>query len=536
MNAASSFQPNQHGWEKNRLMTMRSLNSLRFIIAFAFLFIACCPVSAQDPEPAKIPAGLSVARIFADHMVLQREKPVRIRGWAEQGEKVIVSFAGQTKAATAGDDRSWQVQLDPLAASFEGRDLTVAGRSRSLTIKDVLVGEVWLCGGQSNMSFPLWIRSDGFDKSEVDKFPFICAISTLDGDGADPPYDVKKTAAGETWLLWAQKEPQPTLPFAREWMVFGPDCLTLHGQPFSAVGFYYAKKLYEQLKLPVGIVDTSVGGTLAHYWASVEELRKLPEMAPIFEKPSPPWYPGCLYHTTILPIREFAMRGALFYLGENNSQNAENTAVFESPYRAIINTWRRTFGQPNMPFCIIQTASCGDRQQVYAPGLHNLVQEAQLRIHLTTPHTGFVVTADDLHSDLHVMRKQSIAERAVRWAMAEVYADALPDKTRRPTWRGPIFRNAETKGGRLVLHFETMADEPLKLTGTPVGFVVASEDRKFQEAQAELVGKTSVAVWSDKVPKPQAARFGWAGRPYLNLRTESGLPASPFRTDNWPVK
>jgi sialate O-acetylesterase len=213
----------------------------------------------------------------------------------------------------------------------------------------------------------------------------------------------------------------------------------------------------------------------------------------------------------------------------------ENVALLKWPHRVVIKTWRDTFGQPAMPFCIIQIANCGGNQQLCGPGGTQIVQEAQLRIHLTTPHTGFVVTADDLHSDLHVLRKQSIAERAVRWATADVYPDALPDKAKRPTWRGPILKSAEPKGGRLVLDFETMGNEALKLTGTPTGFVVAGEDRDFLEAQAELVGKTSVAVWSDKVSKPVAAQFGWAGRPYLNLRTESGLPASPFRTDDWPA-
>ena len=492
-------------------------------------------VVKKEPGSAEVPSGLSLARIFAHHMVLQQEKPVKIWGWAEKGEKVTVTFAGQTKTAIAGADGQWRVQLDPLKAGFEGRELTASSGTSTVNVKDVLVGEVWLCGGQSNMSFPLWVRKDGFDDSEANKFPFIRSMSTLHLEFADPPYDVSKGPKGEDVLCWAQKAPLKELPFAREWMVFGPDCLKLHGRPFSAVGFYYAKKLYEQLKVPVGIVDTSVGGTLAHYWASVEELRKIPEMAPIFAKPSPPWYPACLFNTTVLPIRDLTVRGALFYLGENNSQGPVHAANFETTYRAVITTWRNTIGERTLPFGIIQTAGCGGGQSVYGPGPGNLVQEAQLRIHLTTPNTGFVVTADDLHSDLHVMRKQSIAERAVRWAMAEVYAASLPKDKEPPTWRGPVFKSLETKDNRLILRFETMNNEALKITGTPVGFVVAGEDGQFQEAQAELVGKTSVAVWSDKVSKPVAARFAWAGRPYINLWTESGLPTSPFRTDDWPI-
>ncbi len=146
------------------------------VFTFCAMAVRLCPVQAAEapPTPAAIPPGLSLARIFNHHMVLQRGRPIKVWGWADEGQQITVTFAGQTKSATAGADRSWTVQLDPLEASFEGRDLTVTSSGGvSLKLKDVLVGEVWPCGGQSNMSFPLWVRSDGFVKEDANKFPFL---------------------------------------------------------------------------------------------------------------------------------------------------------------------------------------------------------------------------------------------------------------------------------------------------------------------------------------------------------------------------
>jgi sialate O-acetylesterase len=487
--------------------------------------------AADDLTPARIPEGLCAARIFGDHMILQRQKPVTIWGWAKAGETVTVSFAGQSKTATAGTGRLWRVTLEPMEASFEGRELTVTSPGGALTFRDVLVGEVWHCGGQSNMSFPLWVRTDGFEEKDADKFPFIRAMATLHGEFADPPYDVKKTASGDPWLIWALPDPQPTLPFDRPWMVFGKEALGLHGQPFSAFGFWFARKLYEELKVPIGLVDTSVGGTLAHYWASPELLRGVPEMKEILARPSPPWVPGCLYHTTILPIRDFAMRGSLFYLGENNSMDPVFTRAFEGSCRAVIASWRDAFRDPAHPFCLIQTGNCGPQPELYGPSGFQIVQEAQLRIQQTTPHTGITVTADELHGDLHNMRKQAPAERTVRWAMAEVYGR----KDKAQPWGSPVLVSHEARSGRLVLEFRLMGDDALTLRAEPSGFVIAGSDRKFIEAKAKVIGPRIVEVWNESMAEPVAARFGWAGRPILNLWTTSGLPVSPFRTDPWSM-
>lgn len=505
-------------------------NHITYIAAllFASAAVASGNASAAEREPPKllpitpIGPGLQLSRLFNDHMVLQREMPVKIWGWADPGDTVTVAFAGQTQTAQAGADRRWLVQLQPLAASAAGRELVVRTAARTIALKDVLVGEVWLLGGQSNMSFPLWVRSDGFTKADArPEYQALRSVSTLHGEFADPPYDK---------LNWIQKEPQPELPFKRDWVVFGPDCLDLHGPPFSAFGFFFAKNLCDQLKVPIGLVDTSVGGTLAHYWAPGQGQRDIPELAPFFDEPI--WTPGCLYNSTIWPLRDLSFRGAFFYLGENNSMT-KPLAIFEPTYRAVIASWRTTFARPDVPFGIVQTASCGRGKSVYGPGPHNLVQEAQLRIHRTTPQTGFVVTTDEVHGDLHIIRKQSHGERAVRWALAEVYSQELPRGQKPRTWGSPVRKQTETQGDRLILHFETPDNERLVLKGEPAGFAVAGEDRQFVEAKAQLVGTTSVAVWSDKVPKPVAARFGWSATPYINLWTASGLPVSPFRTDNW---
>jgi sialate O-acetylesterase len=496
-----------------------------------FLSLGMLSVSAAaENEPPKlqpitpVEPGLQFARLFNDHMVLQRGMPVKVWGWAKVGETVTVGFAGQTAPATAGDDGRWVATLKPLEASSEGRELTASGGTAKVTIKDVLVGEVWLLGGQSNMSFPLWVRNDGFTAKDAEAHPeygVIRCVATLHGEFADPPYDK---------LDWIQKEPQKELPFKREWVVFGPHCIQLHAPPVSAFGFFFARNLFDQLKVPVGLIDTSVGGTLAHYWAPADTQKNIAELEPFFKEAI--WFPGCLYNSTIWPIRDLTLRGTWFYLGENNSMT-KPLSIFEPTYRAVIASWRQTFGMPEMPFGIVQTASCGSGKNVYGPGSNNLVQESQLRIHRTTPHTGIVVTTDEVHGDLHIMRKQSHGERAVRWAMAEVYAKSQPRGQKPKTWGTPVFKTAEVKGDRLIVKFETMGGEGLKLSGTPAGFVVAGEDKQFYEAQAELVDKTTVAVWSGKVTKPVAARFGWSGTPYINLWTESDLPVSPFRTDDW---
>ena len=486
-----------------------------------------------DAQPELLPLppiapGLQLSRVFNDHMVLQRDTKLTVWGWAASGEKVAVEFAGQTGGTTAAADGSWQVVLDPMSANATGRSLIVsaAASNQKLEVKDVLVGEVWLLGGQSNMAYPFWVRSDGFDQKQIDANPQyrnIRCVTTLNGFMPD-------------WekLDWVHKEAQKEIPFKNEWVVFGPDCVPTHGKRISAFGFFFAKNLYDQLQVPIGLVDTSVGGTMAHYWAPADAQKKVPELEPFFKEPI--WTPGCLYNSTIWPIRNMSFRGAAFYLGENNSLT-KPLSIFEPAYRAVIASWRQTFRHPEMPFLIVQTAAAGPKQEVYGPepGDFNFIQEAQFRIHRTTPKTGFVVTADDLHTDLHVLRKQSHGERAMRWAMAEVYAKSLPSGKNAPTWGSPAFQSAETKGNKLILHFDVMNGDELKLNGTPAGFVIAGEDKQFFEAQAELLNKTTVAVWSDKVEKPIAARFGWASRPYLHLWTASGLPVSPFRTDDWPL-
>lgn len=510
----------------------RSRSCLCAAIVLAGLLPSARNAAAAEKQPPKIvpiapvEPGLHFGRLLNDHMVLQRDRPVKVWGWADAGAEVVVEFAGQKKAARAGADGKWIVQLDPMPASAESRQLTARCGDTAITLKDVLVGEVWLLGGQSNMSYPLWVRNDGFTKDDAEAHPeygVIRCVSTLHGPWADPPYNK---------LDWIQHEPQQELPFKRDWVVFGPDCIRRHAPPFSAFGFFFAKNLYDQLHVPIGLVDTSVGGTLAHYWAPGDVQKDIPDLAESYE--SEFWFPGCLYNTTIWPIRDLSFRGAFFYLGENNAMT-KPLSIFEPTYRAVIASWRQTFGMPDMPLGIVQTASCGGNKSLHGPGPTNLVQESQLRVHRSTPNTGFVVTTDEVHGDLHIVRKQSHGQRAIRWAMAEVYAQSLPAGHKPPTWGSPVLKSSEVKDDRLILHFDTPGGEALVLKGEPAGFVVAGEDRQFHEAKAQILDKKTVAVWSDKVAKPAAARFAWSSVPYLNLWTESGLPVSPFRTDDWPI-
>lgn len=503
--------------------------SFSLLFLLSVMTLTECETAKAQEKPKIVPLTpvgpeLQFGRLFNDHMVLQRDRKVTIWGWADPSEEVQVSFAGQVKSTTTAADRRWSVELDPLAASAEGRDLVVTGKTGSVTLTDVLVGEVWLLGGQSNMSMPFWVRSDGFTKEDIAAHPEYASIrccTTLKTGFADPPYDK---------LDWIQRERQVELPFKREWVVFDSKCLDLHGPSFSAFGFFFAKNLQEELQVPIGLIDTSVGGTLAHYWAPSEPQRTIAGLEESYQ--SEFWFPGCLYHTTIWPIRDLSFRGAVFYLGENNSMT-KPLGIFEPTYREVIKSWRETFGQAELPFCIVQTANCGSTPTLYGPGPHNAIQEALLRIHRSTPRTGFVVTTDEVHGDLHLMRKQSIGQRAARWAMAEVYPESAAKIAR--TWGTPVIKSVQAQGNRLLVELETSQGEGLVIKANPVGFVIAGADQKFHEAKAELVNATTLALWSDEVAQPVAARFAWSSVPYLNLWTESGLPVSPFRTDDWPL-
>ena len=509
------------------------------------VLVAGVPVTlAADMEPAA--TGLRLPRIFSDHMVLQRDKPVRIWGWAAKGETVTVGFAGQNKSAKAAADGAWLVTLDPMPVSSQGRTLLVTSESGSgqSEIKDVLVGDVWIGSGQSNMELDLEGTSRLMNKLDECYF-------------ADHPAIRLMQVPAET-----SGTPQDDIPGA-SWTICTPGA----AGPFSAVAYYFARDVHEATKVPIGMIQAARGGTYPESWQTRESLESL--KSPVVDKylawsdknvadwrsdpqggdprrgvPGLHLPSGC-YNHMIHPIEKFAIRGVLFYQGENSAVNnggpIDFAHAYPLTYPAVIRNWRQLFQDPRLPFCIIQMAPWGEPAELtHASVLDHpspFVRDVHLQTFLKWPQTGLVVTMDcGKVGDMHPLNKEPVGQRAARWALAEVYGVA-PARD----WTGPIYRSMEIKGNKAVIRFHRDGLKlPLGLqnpAGRNDGFIIAGSDSVWQEAQAAIVGDT-VEVWSDKVPEPAAVRYAWEDcQGLVNLIVNAdGLPASPFRTDRWVAR
>jgi sialate O-acetylesterase len=502
-------------------------------------------------------------------MVLQREKPIAIWGLATPQAQVTVDFAGQSQVAAAGADGSWQVKLDPLPASSEPRELRVTSANENITLSDVLVGEVWLLGGQSNMEMPLWWRcdSDGMQSAKDTRLvigtnhPWLRvmtvpqrASATLQDDFSQGEMDGDGVATGR-WFVAEEKHP------------------AISG--FSALGYFMGVQLHEKLNVPIGLVDTSWGGTIASAWNSRESLAAIPEAAKMLErkeaaaaawtpqgakeeleanlvkwqalveaakrenrpppgrpefKPDPASdrnFPAGPFNAMIWPLRKMSLRGVFFYQGENNYFDDEDP--FAKTFPGVTNSWREAFGSHELPFCIFQICGWENTDILYLQTKLPILQEQQHQAHLSLPHTGLVITMDYPHVDIHPMVKRVIAERALRWARAEVYGEIGL------TWGSPTLDSSVRNGAEMKLNFRTFGNEAILLKGEPTGLVIAGKDGKFVEAKAKVVNRTSLLVWSEQVPEPVMVRYAWSQRAVCRLYSASGLPIGPFRTDKGEI-
>ena len=486
-------------------------------------------------------ADLQLPRIFGDHMVLQRDKPVRVWGRADKGAPVAVEFAGQTQTAKAADDGAWGVELEPLALCAEGRELKVSSGSNKVAIKDVLVGDVWLGSGQSNMELEL----GGMERGDIAAFQ------------ADYPLIRLMDVPGET-----SDKPEDDIP-GTEWKV----CTPATAAGFSAVAFYFARDVHKGTKVPIGMIKSARGGTYPESWQTRESLESLKspvvdKLLKFFDKRTADWLanpkgddprkggmglmlPAGCYNHMIHPIEKLAIRGALFYQGENSAVNnggagggIEFAHGYPLTYPAVIRNWRQIFRDPELPFCIIEMAPWGgpgpltSRDVVDCPS--PFVRDVHLQTCLKWPHTGLAVTMDcGKVGDMHPTKKEPVGHRAALWALSQVY-HVIPNRG----WTGPLYRAMEIKGNKVVIRFHRNGlTLPLGLqnpAGKNDGFIIAGADKVWHVAQAAIVGEM-IEVSSDKVPEPAAVRYAWADcQGLVNLLVNAdGLPASPFRTDNW---
>jgi sialate O-acetylesterase len=514
--------------------------SLTFLLLAmkAVSLLACALLSGALIPPAR--ANVSLPSLFSDHAVLQRDQTVPVWGWADPGEEVSVTFAGQTKSTKAGADGKWRVSLDKLQPG-EPAALTVKGRN-TITVADVLVGEVWLCSGQSNMAFTV-NRAANFEQEKAAADHPQVRVFTVKSGGADTP---QEKCAGT-------------------WVVSKPETVAT----FSAVAYFFARDLQAQLHVPCGVINSSVGGTPIESWTSREAQSHVPELKPVFaaweakaaafdpEKTKgdnerrkaaydaaaakakaegrevgrfkaaldprlDPKRPVNLFNGKIAPLIPFAIRGALWYQGESNATTAASGLLYGRQLPLMIEDWRKRWGY-DFPFAWVQLPELirGDSQGWC------LVREA-MRQSLKVPHTGMAIALGlgDLHN-IHPTRKQEVAQRLVAWAMSEVYGQKTP-------WAGPLYLSHKIAGDKVTITFSHTDRGLVAKDGELKGFQIAGEDRQWKPATAKIEGE-NVVVSSSEVKSPIAVRYAWKDNPEFNLDNGAGLPASPFRTDDWPI-
>jgi len=480
---------------------------------------------------------LTLPRVFADHLVFQREVPVPIWGWAEPNAAVTVAFSGQTKSVAAGPDGKWRVTLDRMPANAGGMDLVITAGDQSLTVRDVLVGEVWICSGQSNMEWTL-AGTDGAQE-EIAR--------------ADHPLIRQFKVPHVT-----HSKPQRDLPGA--WSV----CSPATAAQFTAVGYHFALQIRRELGVPIGLLNTSWGGTRIEPWTDPEAFAELPSLKEVTdyianadslyrqeqvaklneieawvrscrealerntELPASPGVmpshplsradkPTAIYNAMVAPLIPYAFRGALWYQGESN--NGEGM-LYSDKMNALIRSWRRLWNQGEFPFLFVQLAPYRYNRPEALPGIWE-AQAAALHI----PNTGMAVTTDIGNvSDIHPRNKKEVGRRLSLWALAKTYG------RQDLVFSGPLYQSMRVDGNRIILSF-AHAQGLKSSDGKPLTwFTIAGGDGRHVSAKAEILGDT-VVVSSPEVEQPVSVRFGWNELAEPNLVNGSGLPASPFRTD-----
>jgi sialate O-acetylesterase len=499
---------------------------LRLTLILRLRVLVCVLALVAGLSSARLAvADVNLPAILASHMVVQRDLPVHVWGWAAAGEAVSVSFRGESRAATTDELGRWSVYLSPGAAGGPFT-LTVKG-ANTLTLEDVLVGDVWVASGQSNMEFEM--RKAATAAADLPKASNARIRLLIVNKSATefPQTDFKGTG-------WAASTPETA-------------------KDFSAVAWYFAREIEEREHVPVGVIDSTWGGTLAECWTSLTALGSDPGLAPVFTvrghltereatalledkvrqkqiaeakaqgKPEPKfgwhppltvWAPAMLWNGMIAPLTPFPIRGVIWYQGESNSQ-LERFPTYERLFKTMITDWRRQWQVGDFPFLFVQLANFkSTAKEDWAP-----VREAQLRA-LELRNTGMAVTIDVGNpDDVHPTDKLTVGHRLALTGRAVAYGEDLESS-------GPLFRQVTTEGGKLRVWFDHAAGLQAK-GGDLTAFEVAGADGVFVPAQASIEGKT-VVVSSAAVAAPVGARYGWANSPQCHLYNGAGLPASPF--------
>ena len=450
-------------------------------------------------------ADVKLPAIFSDHMVLQRGAVAPVWGWADAGETVTVKFAGQSKTAITGKSGKWMVRLDAINDATVKGALTVIGNN-TLTIKDVLVGEVWLASGQSNMAMTVGRCRDAEQEKAAAKFPAIRMFTTQRRANLEPQTDC-----------------------AGAWAVCSPE--TVNG--FSGTAYFFARALHQKLNVPVGIVHSSWGGTAVEAWTSLDVQAGDKKLAPVFA----PWKgkpkadrnkPANLFNGMIAPILPYGIRGAIWYQGERNARTGGSAKLYAHQLPLLINDWRRRWGQGDFPFLWVQLPNFKTRNDDPNAASAWAHMRESMAGTLAIPNTGMATTIDIGEAkDIHPKNKQDAGARLAYWALAEFYGKSDVTAT------GPMYASHAVRGSTVIVRFKHAAGLQAKEARVVSGFALAGADKKWHWASATIAEDGQVRVTCAKVKKPVAVRYGWGDNPDCNLINKAGLPTTPFRTDKW---
>ncbi len=499
-----------------------------------------CVLSLVSWIPAQ--ADIRLPSVLSDNMVLQGGHSITLWGWADPNEEIEIrlSWSEAVPQFQAEEDGTWTFRM--AAPDFGGPyEVTFKGKN-TLTVRNILVGEVWVCSGQSNMQWTVQNSADAEQEVAAARYPKIRLFSVK--------HEVADTPKADCEGRWVECSPE-SIP------------------GFSAVAYFFGRRLHKDLDLPVGLINTSWGGTPAEAWTSGPALTGNPEFEPILKRyqeavanypqamvrfrenvqkweeaaqkakaeggqapprpyaplgPGHPHSPSGLYNAMIAPLTPFAIRGAIWYQGESNAGRAYQ---YRSLFPAMIRSWWQAWGRSDFPFLFVQLANFLKVKEEPGESEWAELREAQ-SMTLTLPNTGMAVIIDiGEANDIHPKNKQDVGERLALWALARTYFKDV-------VYSGPLYSFMNVRGSEIVLHFEHVAGGLVAKGGEPLkGFAIAGADRKFVWAEARIEGET-VVVRSDQVAEPVAVRYAWADNPVCNLYNASGLPASPFRTDGWP--
>jgi sialate O-acetylesterase len=500
---------------------------------FSFYFRQILIVSVFITATRFSSAAIKLPSIISNNMVLQQNTKVAVWGWADASEKISITTSWNNKTATAIPDASGK-WLTYLTTTKAGGPYTITFKGdNEIKVEDVLLGEVWLASGQSNMEFFVAkTRSSSYTgvlnyEQEIKEanYPLIRQIDVANKNASEPQQD-----------------------FRGDWKVCSPQIV----DTFSAVAYYFAKEIHKKTGFPVGIINSTWGGTAIESWTKKDVLESEPDFKILIQKydeavtdypkqaeeyktlldkwsqdttqkkptapakPNPDKSPYRLYNAMIAPLIPYTLKGVVWYQGENNAPRAYQ---YRRLFPAMIANWRSDFKNANLPFYFIQISP--HRSQ------NPEIREAQLITYRTVKNTGMVVTTDNGdEKDIHPRNKKLVGERLSLWALRNEYGqkNVVPS--------GPLYKSMQIDGNKIVLKFDFVGAGLMVKGSELTEFTIAGSDQKFVPAKAVIVGD-EIQVWSEELAKPEAVRFSWSNVPNPNFYNKEGLPASPFRTDNW---